>query len=203
LPFAPETLATFERGTDAEVLRPVLVSFVALFVLVGAGTLTPSGRAAATAKPCWERVVDDWLDNGVIDGTYRASCYGAALKHVPEDLRDYSNIDAAISAALQDTLRRAGASVKAANATPQSSAGSGSRGGTATEANSRKTAYRTTRTLQSFPRRSIYRRAVDSLGVTPANSLPIPLLVLAGLGSALFILAIALAARGRIRGRPR
>lgn len=179
---------------------PALGLLIALLVLVGAGGLGASPGRAATAKPCWERVVDDWLDNGTIDGTYSPSCYQAALKHVPEDLRDYSNIDAAISVALQDTLRSAGSSVKAAGGARQSSAVSGSKDGNATEANSRKSGYGTIRTLQNLPRRSIYRRAVDSLGGTTANSLPIPLLVLAGLGSALFALALALAARSRIRG---
>ncbi len=54
-------------------------------------------------------MIDDWLDNGTIDGHYKAACYQQALKHVPEDLRDYSNITDAITAAMNGTLRwRAG-----------------------------------------------------------------------------------------------
>lgn len=182
--------------------RPAFALSAVLLVLVGLITATTApGRAAATAKPCWQRVLDDWLDNGTIDGKYSASCYQAALTHVPQDLRDYSDIDAAISVALQDTLRRAGSN--GAGGAHQSSGGSATSSGSTTNANSRKTAYGTTRTLQALPRRSIYRRAVDELGGTQANSLPIPLLVLAGLGSALLLLAIALAARGRVRGRGR
>jgi len=44
-------------------------------------------------------------DNGTIDKQYKAACYQQALKHVPEDLRDYSNITDAISAALSASLR--------------------------------------------------------------------------------------------------
>jgi hypothetical protein len=203
---APVSPAWNFRGTSGQgttragmpkSLPPVLAS-VALFVLVGGGVAVPSARAAATAKPCWERVLDDWLDNETIDGMYSPSCYRAALGHVPEDLRDYSDIDAAISAALQDALRRSHARVTRASATRQRSGGSGSGGGTTTDANTGTTAYGTDRSLQVLPRRSIYRRAVDELGGTTADSLPIPLLVLAGLGSALLVLAIALAARNRV-----
>ena len=38
--------------------------------------------AADAAKPCWERVLDDWVDNGRIDGVYSAGCLEAARKHV-------------------------------------------------------------------------------------------------------------------------
>jgi hypothetical protein len=50
-----------EKGAMMSKLTTVLASLVAVFVLVGAGALIPSARAAATAKPCWERVLDDWL----------------------------------------------------------------------------------------------------------------------------------------------
>src|SRR6478609_10088404 len=86
-------------------IRPAAMTLALLALVVGlaAAAATPSSAAAA-GKPCWERVIDDWLDNGTIDGHYKATCYQQALKHVPEDLRDYSNITDAISAALSDSL---------------------------------------------------------------------------------------------------
>ena len=186
-------------------LATVLASLVALLVLVGAGAFAPSARAAATAKPCWERVLDDWLDNGTIDGTYTPACYQAALKQVPEDLRDYTNIADVITTALQRSLRgqnagptppgtgggvQSGGSDGATHrgSGPEDGAGSGGPGGT-------------NRTLQVAPKRSYYRRTIDNLGSTSAQSVPIPLLVLAGLGTALLLTAGGLAARQRLRAR--
>ena len=90
-------------------IRPAAITLALLALVAGlaAAALTPSSAAAST-KPCWEQVIDDWLDNGTIDGHYKASCYQQALKRVPEDLRDYSNITDAISAALSDSLRGSG-----------------------------------------------------------------------------------------------
>ncbi|HJW67232.1 MAG TPA: hypothetical protein VJ419_05545, partial [Gaiellaceae bacterium] len=59
------------------------------------------------------------------------------------------------------------------------------------------------RKLQAAPPRSYYRKAIDNLGTTSADSLPIPLLVLAGLGTALLLTAAGLAARKRLKSRDR
>jgi hypothetical protein len=62
------------------------------------------------------------------------------------------------------------------------------------------------RTTQNVPPRSIYRKAIDNLGTTQADSLPIPLLVLAGLGTLLLLTAGGLAGAKRyraVRGRPK
>ena len=143
------------------------------------------GQAAA-AKPCWERVIDDWLDNGTIDKQYKPACYRQALKHVPEDLRDYSNITDAINAAMLATLR----------GTPGN--GNGSDPGTGSGSNPGNPSVGSTkaeknRRLQATPERSYYRRAIDNLGTTSADSVPIPLLVLAGLGTLLLLSAAGLA----------
>ena len=139
------------------------------------------GQAAA-AKPCWERVIDDWLasPNGTITGTYKPSCLLRALRYGEgrEDLRDYSNITDAIGAALQGSLRNV--------RTPDSN---------------------TDRTIQGVPQ-SPYRQAIRKLGGDSTDSVPIPLLVLAGLGSLLLLPASGLATTKWIktarsgRGRP-
>jgi hypothetical protein len=143
--------------------------------------------AAASGKPCWEQVIDDWLDNGTIDGHYKAACYQQALKHVPEDLRDYSNITDAISAALSNALR--------------GGTGNGGSSGGGTSSGSGNSNAGPDRTTQGVPAQSYYRRAIDNLGTTKANSLPIPLLVLAGLGALLLVSAGGLAAQKRLKAR--
>jgi hypothetical protein len=145
--------------------------------------------AAANGKPCWERVIDDWLDNGTIDGHYKTACLQQALKNVPEDLRDYSNLPDAINAALQDSIRGG----------KQGSGGKsgGNDGGSAGGNDSGPAGAN--RHLQAAPPPSYYRRAIDKLGTTSADSVPIPLLVLAGLGGALLLTAGGLVAARRIR----
>ena len=163
--------------------------------------LAMPGQAAA-AKPCWERVIDDWLANGTITGTYKVSCYQQALKHVPEDLRDYSNITDAINAAMLATLRGTPGNGNGSGGTgsgtgPGSNPGNPSGGSSKAEKNRR---------LQATPERSYYRRAIDNLGTTSADSVPVPLLVLAGLGTLLLLSAAGLAGTKRyraVRGRPK
>jgi hypothetical protein len=170
-------------------MRPAAITLALLALIAGlaAAAAMPSS-AAASGKPCWEQVIDDWLDNGTIDGHYKAACYQQALKHVPEDLRDYSNITDAISAALSDSLRGGG------------SGGGSSSGGGGSSGNGDQNAG-PDRSTQGVPAQSYYRRAIDNLGTTKANSLPIPLLILAGLGALLLVSAGGLAARKRLKAR--
>src|SRR3954465_7462053 len=90
-------------------LRPAATTLALLALIAGlaAAAAAPSSAAAA-GKPCWEQGIDDWLDNGTIHAQDKAACYQQALKHVPEDLRDYSNITDAISAALSASLGTSG-----------------------------------------------------------------------------------------------
>jgi hypothetical protein len=169
-------------------LAVIAVALVALLAGLAGGTAAP---AQAKGKACWERVIDDWLAGRPLD-KYSPKCLQAALKNVPEDLRDYSDITDVISAALQDALRGGGSNGGGTPSGGGSSTGSGNENGD-----------NTPRKLQNVPDRSYYRRAIDNLGTTSADALPIPLLVLAGLGTALLLTAAGLAARKRIKARPR
>ena len=60
---------------------------------------------ATAAKPCWEQVIDDWLDNGRLDGVYTSQCVEQARDKVPEDIRAYSDFEEKIDAYLQDDGR--------------------------------------------------------------------------------------------------
>jgi hypothetical protein len=169
-------------------LAVIAVVLVALLAGLAGGTAAP---AQAKGKPCWERVIDDWLNGKPLD-KYSPKCLQAALKNVPEDLRDYSDITDVISAALQNKLRGGGGGANGGPSGNGSSSGSGNENGD-----------NAPRKLQSAPGPSYYRRAIDNLGTTSADSLPIPLLVLAGLGTALLLTAAGLAARKRLKARPR
>jgi hypothetical protein len=78
--------------------------FVALLLTTAAFVSTAVPTAAA-AKPCWERVIDDWIDNGRIDGYFSPACLRAALRHVPEDIRAYSDFEEKIRQGIQGALR--------------------------------------------------------------------------------------------------
>jgi hypothetical protein len=66
--------------------------------------LTVSGPAAGAAS-CAKRVIDDWYDNGRVDGTYPVHCYDDAIDALPRDVRDYSSAKDDIQRALQARLR--------------------------------------------------------------------------------------------------
>ena len=166
-------------------IRPAATTLILVAVLAGFA-LGTSSPAAAKGTPCWERVINDWLNGRSLEH-YSVRCLQQAMKNAPEDLRDYSDINDVISAALQDKLRGGG------GGTGTSNGGSSSSGETKGDNTPRK--------LQGVPDRSYYRRAIDNLGTTSADSLPIPLLVLAGLGTALLLTAGGLAARKRFRAR--
>jgi hypothetical protein len=183
--------------------RSAATTIALIGVLAGLAAALVAPSTAGAATPCWKRVINQWLDNQPIATTYKPSCYQQALKHVPEDLRDYSDITDAISAALQASLRGGGSSggTGAGGTAPSGSGGSsgnGSSGGSSSNNPEGKN-----RSLQGVPAPSIYRKAIDNLGTTKADSLPIPLLVLAGLGTVLLLTAAGLAAHKRLKARPR
>lgn len=155
------------------------------------------GQAAA-ATPCWKKVLNDW-SNGRAIGSYPLHCYRDAIRHLPEDLRDYSSASDDINAAMQAQIAKRGTrSPQSVDSSSSSnghdnggtSGGSGGSGGgsgpTATRAN-------------AGPDRSAYRRTIDSLGTSNADSLPIPLLVLASVGALLLAAAAALGTTKRVR----
>jgi len=73
----------------------VLAAFVSLVATATAGA----------AASCGRQVIDDWYDDGRIDGTYAAHCYDDAIEILPRDVRDYSSAKEDIERALQAKLR--------------------------------------------------------------------------------------------------
>ena len=73
-----------------------------LLLLAFLALLAPAGPAAA--KSCGAKVIDDWFD-GRIDGTYPLHCYDDAIEQLPRDVRDYSSAKEDIERALQARLR--------------------------------------------------------------------------------------------------
>jgi hypothetical protein len=142
----------------------LLAAFVALFV-----TAAP----AAAAESCGRKVVDDWFD-GRIDGTYELHCYNDAIKILPRDVRVYSSAEDDIRRALQ-------AATRGKPAPPNR--GSGGSTETPPDAGDPTETSETTGTPPSSgpgdpPSETVATPPVET---ESASSVPIPLLILAGL----------------------
>ena len=74
-----------------------------LIVITSALTLA-FGASSAFAKPCWQRLIDDWYD-GRIDLVYPRKCIQKALENAPEDIRSYSDLQSDMTRFLQDSAR--------------------------------------------------------------------------------------------------
>jgi hypothetical protein len=108
-------VATLRRRV-ARIVAPALVAVAVCAVLVGGATLPgvpqPSSmtlRSPQSAAPaCAARVVDDWVDDGVVQGTYRLRCYRDAIDSLPEDMRAYSTAPADLQRALLSAIHTSG-----------------------------------------------------------------------------------------------
>jgi hypothetical protein len=142
--------------------------FVALILCVAGLALGAAAPApASAAPPCWKALINDWYD-GRIDFTYPTSCYTEAIQHLPQDVDTYSSAKDDIQRALLASLtqNRGEAPTYDPNATLGGSSG-GSDGGS----------------------RGIIIRAIEWLGPSNADAVPLPLLILAGV--AFLLLAAA------------
>jgi len=154
-----------------------ITALIALTAGLALAALMP-GRAVA-ATPCWKQVLNDRSQGRAI-GVYPLHCYRDAIRNLPEDLRDYSSAADDINAALQAQIAHR------VNRTTQISPPAGSK--------------RDNRSATGHdPSASAYRRAIDNLGTSNADAVPIPLLVLASLGAALIALAAGLTVTKRVR----
>jgi hypothetical protein len=142
-------------------------------LVVAFGVLALSvGAAAASAKtPCWRQIQNEWVDNRSISTTHPLPCYREAIAHVPEDLRQYSSIEEDILAARQLAARQS--RTLQGNNSPN-------RPGSAAR--------------QNDPDRTLFTKGFDKLGPNNADSMPLPLLILAGLS----LLLIAAGAAGLV-----
>ena len=121
-------------------------------------------------------MINDWADNDRIDGAYPQHCYRDAIAHVPEDLKAYSSIVDDISSARQQAARGPLRRI-AINKDTKSAATS----------------------AKAEPKRGLFKVAFDKLGPRNADSVPLPLLILA----ALALLMIAAGAGGLVTRRLR
>jgi len=130
----------------------LIAASVAAAVL-GAFALAVAAPPASAQTPCWKQIIDDWVNDGTIQGVYPLHCYGDAINHVPNDLQQYTGIIDDITAA-----RQRGARTLSGHTPPPPAAAN-----------------------PNDPDPGVYNSAIDKLGPTNSDSIPLPLLILAGL----------------------
>ena len=138
-------------------IRPARAAAVCALVVtaLGAAALTFGTSPAAAQSSCWRQVINEWVKSDQVSATYPLHCYREAIAHVPNDLRQYSSIEEDILAARQQEALRG-------DRRPQVHVPS-------------------SQNQNRDPQSGLYNEAIDSLSPTNADSMPLPLLILAGL----------------------
>jgi hypothetical protein len=135
-------------------------------LVLGLGAAAPAGAAT----PCWKALINDWYD-GQIDHTYPKSCYTQAMHHLPQDVKTYSSAKDDIERALLASIRQDG--------------GGGGGDGRSYDPNNPPSPG----PRSEGDSKGVILRAIEWLGPSNAASVPLPLLILAGV--AFLLLAAA------------
>lgn len=202
------------RGGDERRRSPVTrprktsAALAAAAVVVLGLVVSPAAAKDEAKEPaCWKVVINDWFD-GTIDGKYKLSCYREALRR----LRNSADIGAYTDA--HDQINRAYQQRRAELAgIPSGGSGPTGRGPGSVVKPPRKGRHGdsvTTKPPSSAPPPSTYpgreqdapaQSVLKTLGPDDATSIPIPLLVLAGIAVLLMAAGAAslLARRTRMR----
>jgi hypothetical protein len=84
---------------------PAVLLVVALAVSFALVAGAAPAAASSSTQPCWQRVLHDWFLDGRIDGTYPPKCLSEAMGHLPPDAKTYSNFQDEAKRALQQDIR--------------------------------------------------------------------------------------------------
>jgi hypothetical protein len=142
--------------------RRVLYALAPIAAFVVLLTAAPAGAAPS----CGRQVIDDWYDDGRVDRTYALHCYDDAIDALPPDVRQCSSAQEDIERALQARMR----GEKSPPAKTDPSPGK----------KPKPTTTKTT-TTGGDPKDETIPEAVGEVDNDSASSVPVPLLVLAGL----------------------
>ena len=168
--------------------EPVRGALRALVLLAAFVAVLAVASPAGAAKSCGRAVIDDWYDNGRVDGTYALHCYDDAIEILPRDVRDYSSAKDDIQRALQN--RKRGEPAPPATSDPTPGDGGASGGGSGGSGGSGTPGVETTPTETTGPTDGddgTSTEAGGAIDTDSASSIPIPLVILAGLALLLVI----------------
>ena len=160
----------------------MLKPFLILTTLAATLALTVSAAPASAKTPCWKVVISDWYVDGRVDGIYPIPCYQQAIQNLPDDVRSYADAASEIRRAMLDRLRH--------KDDPPGTA-----------SNKRKAAPVIFSSGPREPPKGLVSRLIDKIGPSNADSVPLPLLVLAGIAFLLLAAAAASFVARRIQAR--
>lgn len=158
----------------------MLKPFLILTTLAATLALTVSAAPASAKTPCWKEVISDWYVDGRVDGTYPIPCYQQAIQNLPDDVRSYADAASEIRRAMLDRLRHGDQPSRTAK---------------------KKEAPIVFSKSDGEPPKGVISRLIDKIGPSNADSVPLPLLVLAGIAFLLLAAAAASFIARRIQAR--
>ena len=167
---------TTTQTTTRVALATIAGALAFLVAGVGPAAAAPAASLQAT-NACWKDVVNDWLHNQPnLKGTYAIPCYTQAIQHLNSypDLQGYSSAADDIHRALLAVIHQEGRGGGGGSAPPASPSGPSSPqtgGGT------------------PGAHKSLWTRLTDRVAPGNAQSVPLPLIVLAGLALLLLLAA--------------
>jgi hypothetical protein len=178
---------TTRQTTTRVLLATIAGAFAFLVAGVGGAAAAPAASLQPTSE-CWKDVINDWLRNHPnLKGTYAIPCYTQAIQHLNSypDIAGYSSapddIQRALFAAIhQDRGNGPGSGLSVTPPGPSDGNGNGD---------------------SSSPNKSVWTSITDRLSPGNAQSVPLPLIVLAGLALLLLLGAAATWFARRLQSR--
>jgi hypothetical protein len=165
--------------TTQTTTRVLLATIAGAFAFLVAGVGGAAAAPAASLEPtnqCWKDVVNDWVAHQPnLTGTYAIPCYTQAIQHLSAypDVAGYSSASDDIKRALLAAIHQEGRGGGLGGGSPPTSPGPGTKGGTSKGGG------------------GLWPSITHRLGPGNAQSIPLPLLVLAGLALLLLLAAAA------------
>lgn len=161
---------------------------------VSVSLLAASPSVAHAATPCWKQVINDWTADGQINGHYSPHCLRQAIKNTPEDLRDYSSIDDDINAALIGTL-----TLK--NGTNGTNGGGGGGGGGGPGPGGTNPGQLNPKEAKKRAEQAVPHAGTAQSIPADTSTIPLPLLIMAGIAAAALLAAASPPLIQRLRAR--
>jgi hypothetical protein len=135
------------------------------------------GAGPASAKSCGAAVINDWYVDGTIDHQYPAQCYRQALGRVTDRMTLYSDLPEQLDRGLRAALTR------------EATLGT------------TKTITQPSRSAAGHKASGPIQRVLGELGPDRADSIPIPLMILAGVALLLIAAGAGSAVVRRVNSR--
>jgi hypothetical protein len=185
------TTARTPRHSTKLLLAVVVGALALLAAGVGPAAAAPAASLQATST-CWQQVINDWLPDNKVDRIYAIPCYTQAIQHLSQypDVAGYSSAEDDIRRALLAAIRLDrgnGGGGAGLGAGPGPSGGGSSSPGSSTPGKASGDGF--------------FKSLGDRLGPGNAQSIPLPLIVLAGLALLLLLAAGATWFARRLQAR--